>query len=641
MARRAAAGSPCDAWHGAIPGVATALTRSPEARPVTIAIARRIANRDMGEAMEEHRNLILAVALTFVILISFQYLFRPPPPPPGSAAPETAQPTGRMPAEEASAVPVPSAEPVPSPKGTATPSQPGMAPSPAAPSVAQARDTVLAQVRRVAIESARVGGSIAVQGRRIDDVVLADYHETIDPDSPKITLLSPASSAKPYYAEFGWVGLPGNDVSTPDTGTNWQVQGGKLTPTEPLILTWENGQGLRFIRTYALDDNFMFTITQRIENHGAQSVKLAPFGLIARTGTPKTLGYAMLHEGALGAFDGALFEINYKKMRKQGRVEKTSTGGWIGITDKYWLTALIPDQKRPFSGHFTHRSINGTDKYQVDFLLDLRTIDPNTATQATTRLFAGAKEVRLVDGYQKRYGIVRFDRAIDWGWLFWLTKPIFQLLDFFYGLFGNFGVAILVLTVIIKAIFFPLANKSYTAMSKMKQLQPKMTAIRETYKDDKARQQQAIMALYKKEKVNPMAGCLPVVIQIPVFFSLYKVLFVTIEMRHAPFFGWVHDLSAPDHMLVANLFGLIPWDPPSFLAIGIWPLAMGVSMFLQQKLNPQPADPLQAKMFMIMPIMFTFLLARFPVGLVIYWTWNNLLSMSQQWVIMKRMGVKT
>ncbi len=585
--------------------------------------------------MEEHRNLILAVALTFIILIAFQYLYRPPPPPPGSTAPEVAQQAG---------APTPSQADVPIPTpgaGAAGPAQPSLTPSPAAPTVAQARDKVLTRVRRIAIESDRLGGSIAVQGRRLDDLLLLDYRETIDPDSPNIVLLSPAGTAKPYYAEFGWVGPPGSTIATPDASTSWQVEGGKLTPDEPLVLSWDNGQGLRFVRTYAIDENYMFTITQRIENRGDQVVKLAPFGLIARTGTPKTLGYALLHEGALGAFEGALFEIKYKEMRKKSRVEKTSTGGWIGFTDKYWLTALIPDQDSQFTGHFNHRAVNGIDKYQVDYLLDVRAIEPGAATQVTSRFFAGAKEVKLIDGYQKRYNIVRFDRAIDWGYLFWLTKPIFQLLDFLYGLFGNFGVAILVLTVIIKAIFFPLANKSYVAMSKMKQLQPKMVAIRETYKDDKVRQQQEIMALYKKEQVNPMAGCLPVVIQIPVFFALYKVLFVTIEMRHAPFFGWVRDLSAPDDLLVFNLFGLIPWDPPSFLAIGIWPLAMGLSMFLQQKLNPQPADAMQAKMFMFMPILFTFLLARFPVGLVIYWTWNNLLSMAQQWVIMKRMGVAT
>ena len=579
--------------------------------------------------MADQKNLILAVVLTFVILLGFQYLF-----PTKQPVPE--QESGIAdPPRLAGEVPVPPAPDTDTPPlGDA--SVPVVAPEQVAP--AEVREAVLAGAKRVTIRSNRLEGSIPLTGQRIDDLLFVEYTEELDPDSPNIVFLSPAGLGHAYYAEFGWATMPSSNIESPSPNTVWTVDRSLLEPGRPVTLTWDNGAGLRFSRTIALDEEYMFTVTQRIENNSPVAVTLAPYGLLSRTGTPETSGFVIMHEGALGAFDGALFEVDYDDMRDESQIEKVSTGGWIGITDKYWLAALIPEQDARFTGHFRHRTVNGDDKYLVDFLLDTEIVPAGGAVEVTSRLFAGAKEVAVIDGYEESLGIVRFDRAIDWGWLFWLTKPIFQVLDVFNGIIGNFGVAILALTVCIKAIFFPLANKSYVAMSKMKKLQPKMTAIRDTYKDDKVRQQQETMALYKKEKVNPMAGCLPMVIQIPVFFALYKVLFISIEMRHAPFFGWVQDLSAPDPLLVLNLFGLLPWTPPEFLAIGIWPLLMGLTMFLQMKLNPQPADPMQAKIFMIMPIMFTFLLARFPVGLVIYWTWNNMLSMAQQWVIMKRMG---
>ncbi len=579
--------------------------------------------------MADQKNLILAVVLTFVILLGFQYLF-----PTKQSVPEQDSGIADAPliADEAPVPPTLDADTPP--LGDA--SVPVVAPEQVAP--AEIREAVLAATKRVAIRSNRLEGSIPLIGQRIDDLLFVEYTEELDPDSPNIVFLSPAGSGSAYYAEFGWATTPSSNIETPSPDTVWTADRSLLEPGRPVTLTWDNGAGLRFSRTIAMDEEYMFTVTQRIDNNSPVAVTLAPYGLLSRTGTPETSGFVIMHEGALGAFDDALFEVDYDDMRDEGQIEKVSTGGWIGITDKYWLAALIPEQDTRFTGHFRHRTVNGDDKYLVDFLLDTETVPAGGAVAVTSRLFAGAKEVTIIDGYEESLGIVRFDRAIDWGWLFWLTKPIFQVLDVFNGVIGNFGLAILALTVCIKAIFFPLANKSYVAMSKMKKLQPKMTAIRETYKDDKVRQQQETMALYKKEKVNPMAGCLPMVIQIPVFFALYKVLFISIEMRHAPFFGWVQDLSAPDPLLVLNLFGLLPWTPPEFLAIGIWPLLMGLTMFLQMKLNPQPADPMQAKIFMIMPIMFTFLLARFPVGLVIYWTWNNLLSMAQQWVIMKRMG---
>jgi len=420
----------------------------------------------------------------------------------------------------------------------------------------------------------------------------------------------------------------------------WKADRDVLAPNEPVTLSWNNGQGLVFYRRFALDENYMFTVTQRVENKSAQPVTLYSYGLISRSGTPKTLGYYILHEGPLGVLDGTLDEVKYADLREKGVIEKQSTGGWIGITDKYWLVALVPDQKTKIKARFDYAKTNGLDKYQVDFLGPETTIPAGGEAHVTNRLFAGAKEVRLLDSYAKNLGIDRFDLAVDFGWFYFLTKPIFYVLNYFNAVLGNFGLAILLLTVLIKGAFFPLANKSYRAMSKMKKLQPEMLRLRERFKEDRARLNQEMMALYKKEKVNPTAGCLPIVIQIPVFFALYKVLFVTIEMRHAPFFGWIRDLSAPDPLLVSNLFGLIPWDPPQLLHVGVWPLIMGITMYLQQKLNPQPPDPTQAKIFLALPVVFTFLLARFPAGLVIYWAWNNTLSIAQQWLIMRRAAAK-
>jgi YidC/Oxa1 family membrane protein insertase len=378
-----------------------------------------------------------------------------------------------------------------------------------------------------------------------------------------------------------------------------------------------------------------------VKNSGSTPVSLLPYALISRTGTPQVGGYYILHEGLIGELGGSLREVKYSSLEPGKPTDYNSTGGWLGFTDKYWLTALIPPEDATVKARFTRVVEGGVDRYQSDYLGSEITVPADGTAATSTRFFAGAKEVNLLDAYAKS-GIPHFDLAIDFGWFYFLTKPIFLTLQFFYGLIGNFGLAILLLTLLIKLAFFPLANKSYAAMSKMKLLQPEMQKIRERFPDDKARQQQEIMAMYKKVGANPLAGCLPIVIQIPVFFSLYKVLFVTIEMRHAPFFGWIHDLSAPDPTTFINLFGLIPFTPPEaiahFVAIGAWPLLMGVTMYLQQKLNPQPVDPVQARMFMLLPIVFTYMLSAFPAGLVIYWAWNNLLSIAQQWAIMHRAG---
>jgi len=604
--------------------------------------------------MLENKNLLLAVVLSVAILFAFHFLGQTLNPPASKPALTT-----EAPATAAGATP--SAQPAPA-GGTApgsgiVPSVPGDGAAPgavpgavpgAAPAtgslppqagLGQTRQQVLGQVPRVRIDTPRLHGSIALVGGRIDDVTLASYRETLDPDSPEIVLFSPPGTAEPYFAETGWVAA-GGAMAVPGPTTVWTADGNTLSPTQPVTLSWDNGEGLTFRRTFAVDENYMFTVRQSVESRRSDAVTLLPYSLVSRWGTPPTSGYFILFEGPLGVFDGTLNEVKYKDLQEKGVITEKTTGGWIGISDKYWLSALVPNQEQPITARFVFQRVHDVNQYQVDYVAPAQLLEPGGKIEQESRLFAGAKVVTLIDKYEEQYNIKRFDLAIDWGWFYFLTRPMFYALNFLHGLVGNFGIAILLLTVGIKLLFFPLANKSYRAMSQMRKLQPEMLKLKERFGDDRARMNQEMMALYKREKVNPASGCLPILIQIPVFFSLYKVLFVTIEMRHAPFFGWIQDLSAPDPTTVFNLFGLIPWDPPQFLMIGAWPLIMGVTMWMQQKLNPQPPDPVQAKLFMILPLVFTFMLAQFPAGLVIYWTWNNILSIIQQWVIMKRMGVK-
>ncbi len=580
--------------------------------------------------MQDQKNLILAIVLSVAILAGFQYFFEAPR--------LERQAAEREAAESLSQVETPGAEvpggrvPVAAPDAVVTPGD-----------IVRARDQLIDRDARVRIESPRLNGSIALQGGRIDDLTLATYRQTTDPESTEIVLLSPKGTANPYYAEFGWIAPGGGDVALPTSATVWQATNKLLSPDQPVRLTWDNGAGLRFIQTYALDRNYMFTVTQRIENKTFSPVELQPYGLISRHNTPEIWGYFILHEGPIGVFNDTLEEPDYDDLQEapRGRIQQLpTTGGWIGITDKFWLTALVPDQGSPFTGSFNHwpakTSTDPQDTYQVDYLRAAASVPAGGAFEVTNRLFAGAKEVRVLDGYHTELGITRFDLAIDWGWFPFLTKPLFHAIDYFHRQLGNFGLAIIAITIIIKFLFLPLAYKSYVSMSRMKLLQPKMVEMRERIGDDRQKLNQEMMELYKREKVNPVSGCLPVLLQIPVFFALYKVLFVTIEMRHQPFYGWIHDLSAPDPTNIFNLFGLIPLTPPDFLSIGIWPLLMGASMFFQQRLNPQPTDPVQAKIFQWMPLFFMFLLARFPAGLVLYWTCNNVLSIAQQWFIMKR-----
>lgn len=572
--------------------------------------------------MSDQRNLILAIVASVAIILGFQYFYEAP----------RLQNVAEMTAEQSAESTLPTPD---MPAGTEA--APGAVGAPLSPEVA--RSQALAESVRLPIINTHLAGTLALTGGRIDDLILTDYQETIDPDAPDITLLSPQGVGDTNFAQFGWVPAD-SETEVPGGESQWQSNADRLAEGNAVEMRWSNDQGLDFIRRIDIDDDYMFTLTRQVSNTSDAPVTLYPYSLISRWGTPDTMGFYILHEGPIGVFDEKLEEIDYDDLVEDGNVEFTSSGGWMGFTDKYWLTALIPDQANPMKARFSQTLTNGQNRYQVDYLGEAVTIPAGGSIEVVDRLFAGAKVVDLLDGYSESYGIPLFDRAVDFGWFYFLTKPMFHVLHFFYQQVGNYGIAILLLTLLVKILFYPLANKSYRSMSQMKKLQPEMVKLRERFGEDKQRMNQELMALYKKEKVNPMSGCLPIIIQIPVFFSLYKVLFVSIEMRHAPFFGWIQDLSAPDPTTIFNLFGLIPWDPPQFLMLGVWPLLMGLTMFLQQRLNPQPADPIQAKVMMFLPLMFIFLFASFPAGLVVYWTWNNILSIAQQWMIMRRMGVK-
>jgi len=513
------------------------------------------------------------------------------------------------------------------------------------------RTRALGNVARVPIETPTLKGSLSLQGGRIDDLFLIRYRETIDASSPPVELFRPQGMEHAYFAQFGWTG-PNVPGGVPGPNTVWSLtQGSVLTPGSPVTLTWDNGQGLRFTRVIAIDAQYLFTVTDTVANLGTQAIQIAPYGTVQRQGVPTDLGKQMiLHEGAIGSFkkgNGYVTEqLKYKDWAKKPRETFTSTGGWLGITDKYWLAALIPPQAEQIQAEFRVRGDDTLNIHEASLLGATRTIQPGGQVVETQRLFAGAKRNEILKSYEDSLKLPRFIYAIDWGNLFFLTRPIFMVVEFFFGLFGNFGLAILALTVVVKLIMFPLANKAYESLSKMRTLQPKMEEIKKKHPDDPQKQQQETMALYQREKINPLAGCIPIVIQIPVFYALYKVLFVTIEMRHAPFFGWIHDLSARDPSSIWTLFGLIPWDPATLpmiggllngpLHLGVLPLFYGLTMWLQQSMNPPAPDPVQRQIFAFMPLVFTFIMAPFAAGLLIYWAWNNILSVLQQYVIMHR-----
>ena len=489
-----------------------------------------------------------------------------------------------------------------------------------------------ANQQRIEIASPAVSGSIRVKGARFDELYLNKYKQTLAPDSADVELLAPSGTQAPYYAEYGWLSLD-NTVKLPNENTVWTVKGRQLTPDTPVVLEWNNGQGLKFIRKISLDNNYMFTLEQIVENNSGKNVTLYPYGLINRKPVIEPNRSRVVHEGLTGVINSTLKEVKFSDL-KDGKVEEfKSSGGWAGFSDHYWFTALILDNNQENNVKFAKV---GDNQYQADYVGQPVMIANNTAGTFNSRFFAGAKEIKLLDNYTKQLHIDKFDLAVDFGWYYFLTKPFFYILDFLFHFIGNMGWAILLFAALLRLAMFPIANKSYESMSKMKKVQPKIQELQERYGSDKVKLQQEMMGLYRKEKINPASGCLPMLIQIPIFFSLYKVLNISIEIRHAPFVGWIKDLSAPDPLTISALTHL---PVPGFLDIGVWPILMGLTMYIQQKLNPKPANKDQARAFALMPLIFMFMLGHFASGLVIYWTLSNILSIAQQKVIMKRVGV--
>ncbi|MFA5898598.1 MAG: membrane protein insertase YidC [Hyphomicrobium sp.] len=581
---------------------------------------------------DQHRNLILAVVLSMAVLLGWQFFY---------AGPKMKEEQARLRAQhELTQQPQAAKELPQAATGPGTSAPAGVPPGGSA-----ASEDAIKTSPRLTVDTPSLRGSIALRSGRFDDLVLVKYHETVDPKSPNVVLLSPNNSAQPYFAEFGWVPAAGADLKVPDRDTLWQVQGSdKLTPATPVTLTWDNGQGIVFRRTVSVDDDYMFKIVDEVENKSAAAVSLAPYARVHRYGTPAIQNNWILHEGLIGVI-GAQGEQRAKfatAIEEGSRTFDPATGGWIGFTDKYWAATVIPEQTAQYRAQFSAQAPklpSDQPSYQTDYMRDTISVAPGQTGKIESQLFAGAKQMQVLQAYQNA-GVKQFDLLIDWGWFFFITKPLFRLMEAINSVVHNFGVTILILTVLVRLAFFPLASKQYASMAKMKKLQPQMEALRERYKDDKAKQQQEVMELYRREKVNPVAGCLPILLQIPVFFALYKVLFITIDMRHAPFFGWIKDLSAPDPTSLFNLFGLLPFAVPEFLHVGVWPLIMGITMWLQMQLNPQQPDPIQQQLFNWMPVLFTFLLASFPAGLVIYWAWSNTLSLAQQYYIMKKQGTE-
>ena len=562
----------------------------------------------------ENKNVLLAVILSTAILIGWSFYFENPE----EAQRKRAEIQGKT--------------------ETQTSAQKPEAPqsSKINPAKSISRNEALKESDRVLIENKNLSGSISLRGALIDDIILKNYRETLDANSKPIVLLSPKKYEQGYFVESGWATTK-SDVKVPDNNSLWQIkEGKKLTTNSPVTLEWNNREGLVFLKKIEIDDKYLFKITEIVRNDKNKAVDLFHYGQITKNAKPTTENFYILHEGLVGVVDKNLKEETYSAVEKE---KKTYNGksGWFGITDKYWMSAIIPESGKSFKGEYSF-----TNNYKANFIIsEPNTIGPQKSTTSNIKIFIGAKEVYPIDDYAEKEKIDRFDLAIDWGWFYFITKPLFFVIDYIFKIVGNFGVAIIILTALVRIVFFPLSNYSFKSMAKMKVLQPEMLRLKELYKDDVKRTQQEMMALYKREKVNPLSGCLPILVQIPIFFAVYKMLFVTLEMRHAPFFGWINDLSAADPTTIFNLFGLIPWEPPTFLMIGIWPILMGVTMYFQQKLNPAPPDPIQAKIFAWFPFIITIMLASFPSGLVIYWTASNILTMAQQYYIMRKTTVKT
>ena len=557
----------------------------------------------------DSKNVIAAISLSAAVIILYGLFFAPPPPNPDQINNEKnkIEQTGNE-----------------------------------APSLDQnvevskiSRDEAIENEDRINFENSTVIGSISLVGASIDDLTFKKYTNTLNGDD-NIVLLNPKKIENGYYVETGWA-TTNKDINVPNSKSVWKPEGNnKLSPNSPVKISWTNDQNIKFVKDISIDDQYLFKVKQTIINNSEKTYNFYPYGQIIRNIAPDVTDFYILHEGLIGVFDDQLVEEDYDDIEEK-KFSVNADKGWLGITDKYWITSLIPQENRKFRTDFDYKN-----KFRANFIETSATeVGANETKSNEIRIIIAAKEVDIIDGYAENLNISKYDLAIDWGWFYFIVKPLFFVIDYFFKLTGNFGIAIILITICIRIVFFPLANYSFRSMAKMKVLQPEMTRLKELHKEDKMKLQQEMMALYKKEKVNPVSGCLPIFIQIPFFFAIYKMLFVTIEMRHQPFFGWIKDLSEKDPTSIFNIFGLIPWDPPSFLIIGAWPVAMGITMWLQQKLNPTPPDPVQAKIFMFFPLFLTVILAPFPSGLVIYWTINNILTMAQQYVIMKRTTVKT
>ena len=575
--------------------------------------------------MGEQKNLWLAIGLSIVIIIIFQILF-----PQQAMMPPTSKENTNLVNKSTSIDENQSAT----------------------LDITKTKDEIISKNERVFIKTNSLEGSINLRGAILDDLILLKYKESLDEGSNNITLFSPDLTSNPYFVEIGWKSLSNNlDTKLPDSNTLWESSSINLNSNSPVTLTWTNEDNITFKIEYELDEDYLFNITQKVENNSSQKIELFPYRLIKRINIPDTIGFFILHEGLISLLNDELSEKSYDDLLddcssnekvKSSFCDEKSAGGWLGFTDKYWMAALIPDQNESINANFRH-SNNGKENFRAGYAGQVSEISSNETNLYKGKLFAGAKVLSILRNYQNSYNVIRFDDAIDWGWFSFLTKPIFISINWFYGIVGNFGIAIIAFTILMRLILFPLAHISFKSMAKMKKLQPEMQRLKETYPDDRQKMQQELMALYKKEGANPVAGCLPMLVQIPIFFSLYKVLFVTIEMYHAPFYGWIHDLSAPDPLGILTLFGLVKWDFPEILSlinIGILPIIMGLTMWLQQKLNPAPADPTQARIFALLPFVFTFVLAGFAAGLVLYWSVNNILSIAQQWLIQKKILAK-
>ena len=573
--------------------------------------------------MSDQKNLFLAIGLSIAIIVIFQFLI-------------PSQPIQKSNTENNEII-----EPA-----TSIDEQ-----TSASINIIKPKEEILSKNQRVFINTPALSGSINLKGAILDDLTLSNYKVSLDENSKNIELFLPDGTSNPYYVEIGWKQINETSIDLPNLETEWESNSTMLSSDNNVVLSWKNNQNITFNITYEIDENYMFSIKQEIFNGSNKTIDVFPYRLIKRINTPDTINFFILHEGLISLLNDELLEKDYDDLMddcssantsKNLYCDNKSQGGWLGFTDKYWMSVLIPDPTKPINVNYRHGN-NGRDNYRIGYVGQIFNINPAQSISYNGHLFAGAKNLNILNNYKKTLSIPRFNDAIDWGWFSFLTKPISHAINWFYGYVGNFGLAIIAFTILMRLILFPLAHISFKSMAKMKKLQPEMKQLKETYPDDKQKMQKELMALYKREGANPVAGCLPIMVQIPIFFSLYKVLFVTIEMYHAPFYGWIHDLSAPDPLGLVTLFGIFPWNfPPllSFINIGILPIIMGFTMWLQQKLNPAPADPTQARIFALLPFVFTFILAGFAAGLVLYWSVNNILSIAQQWFIQRKILAK-